>query len=197
MGLGLVHFSLSVVALFWVAFVVVFSVNHARVRRRRGVEDASARRNDLRAPVSMLGLLLEGVAIGILFVFRRPLEAVSGVEAAAAMVIAPASVLLSWYALRHLGQQWRVKAVVTEGHELVTTGPYRLVRHPIFLSLFGMALATALLITQWAAIVAAVLVYIVGTEIRIRAEDRILLERFGEKFRRYQHAVPAYLPFLR
>ena len=41
------------------------------------------------------------------------------------------------------------------------------------------------------------LVFLAGTEIRVRVEDRLLAERFGEEFRRYRQRTPAYIPFLR
>jgi len=41
------------------------------------------------------------------------------------------------------------------------------------------------------------LVLIIGTEIRVRIEDRLLASRFGERFQDYQRSVPAYIPFLR
>jgi len=43
----------------------------------------------------------------------------------------------------------------------------------------------------------AVIVFVVGTEIRIRIEDQLLSSRFAERFRQYERSVPAYIPFLR
>jgi len=74
----------------------------------------------------------------------------------------------------------RLRAVVTADHQLVTTGPYRWVRHPVYTALLGMLLATVLLFTEpWAAACALAL-YIVGTEVRVRAEDALLAGHFPE-----------------
>ena len=80
---------------------------------------------------------------------------------------------------------------------MIRTGPYRLVRHPIYASLLGMLLATAAVVARWEAALAAALVYVAGTEIRVRAEDRLLARRFGPSFEEYRRTVPAYIPFVR
>ena len=67
----------------------------------------------------------------------------------ASMVLGPASVGLAWFAVRHLGKQWRIQAALSEDHELVQTGPYRWVRHPIYASMLGMLLATGFAKTWW------------------------------------------------
>jgi protein-S-isoprenylcysteine O-methyltransferase Ste14 len=113
------------------------------------------------------------------------------------MILAPLSVALGWAAARHLGKQWRLEAALSEDHELVQTGPYRWVRHPIYASMFGLLLATGFAWTWWPMFVAAVIAFVVGTEIRVRAEDRLLAERFQESFPAYRSRVRAYIPFIR
>ncbi len=151
----------------------------------------------LRAPLSMVGLLLEGVAILLILSWRKQLSGTSNATALAAIAIALWSVYLASESVRHLGRQWRIKAVVTADHELITTGPYGLIRHPIYLALMGMALSTALLITQTKGLLIALVIYLIGTEIRVYAEDGILRQRFGAEFDNYAHRVKAYLPFVR
>jgi protein-S-isoprenylcysteine O-methyltransferase Ste14 len=134
----------------------------------------------------------------MIFAGQRKFGGTPALVSAAAVLIALLSVGLASWAIRHLGRQWRLKAVVTHDHELVTTGPYSLVRHPIYLALMGMAIATALALTRWEVALAALVVYIAGTEIRFRAEDGILRRRFGPAFDAYkQRVAAAYIPFLR
>jgi protein-S-isoprenylcysteine O-methyltransferase Ste14 len=105
--------------------------------------------------------------------------------------------LLSWTGARALGRQWRIDAGLNADHELVTSGPYRFVRHPIYASmLFGFC-ATGFLITPWWLFLLAILIFIAGTEIRLRIEDSLLASHFGERFAEYKRRVPAYIPFLR
>jgi protein-S-isoprenylcysteine O-methyltransferase Ste14 len=113
------------------------------------------------------------------------------------MVVAPFAVALSWWATRHLGKQWRYVAALTQDHEFITTGPYRLIRHPIYTSMFGMLLATVLALSWWPLGIAAVVFFVIGTEIRIRSEDALLAARFGEQFTAWRARTPAYIPFIR
>ncbi len=177
----------------WLLFGGLFLAMHLRVRRERK-ETKDKQDRSLRAPASMYGLILEGLAIAVAWTTLRPPFDAGPVRLAPAMLLAPLSLWLAAAAVRHLGMQWRIKAVVTEDHELVQTGPYAIVRHPIYLSLLGMMLATALVMVPWQSIV---VLYLIGTEIRVRAEDSILARRFGTSFEEYRRRVPAYLPFVR
>ncbi len=103
--------------------------------------------------------------------------------------------LLSWTGARALGRQWRIDAGLSDDHELITSGPYRFVRHPIYTSMLGVLLGTGSLVTPWWLFLPALLLFIIGTEIRVRIEDRLLASQFGERFAEYQKRVPAYIPF--
>ena len=70
-------------------------------------------------------------------------------------------------------------------------------RHPIYTSMLCILLGTGFMITPWRMLLVASLVFIVGMEIRVRVEDRLLASRFGEQFLAYRRSVPAYVPFLR
>ena len=95
------------------------------------------------------------------------------------MLLGPIAVIAVWAAVRHLGRQWRVQAGLYEDHELVRTGPYRIVRHPLYASMLAMYLATALINANWPLGVAGLVLFLVGTEIRVRIEDSLLAGRFG------------------
>ena len=85
---------------------------------------------------------------------------------------------------------------MVEGHELITRGPYSLVRNPIYLGMFGMLLATGLAVGRWPVLLAAIVVFLIGIEIRIRTEEKLLREAFGEKFEEYARRVSALVPRL-
>jgi protein-S-isoprenylcysteine O-methyltransferase Ste14 len=105
--------------------------------------------------------------------------------------------LLSWGGRKALGRQWRVEAGLNADHELVTSGPYQFVRHPIYASMLCTFLATGFMITPLWRIPVAAIFFVAGTEIRVRVEDQLLALHFGNFFRAYQKDVPAYIPFLR
>lgn len=101
--------------------------------------------------------------------------------------------LLIW-AVRTLGQHFNLTAQLLEGHRLVTEGPYRWVRHPIYTAMMGLLLATGLSISQPLGLALGLVIYIVGTIIRIRIEDQLLCEAFGQEFNDFAKRVPAVIP---
>ncbi|MCC6362062.1 MAG: isoprenylcysteine carboxylmethyltransferase family protein [Bryobacterales bacterium] len=181
----------------WLLFSGLLAWNHGRVRaerRRRGIPE---KRPAIRNPRSMHGLVLEGAAFAVAFLFTRPLRESAPWQQAGSILFGVTAVVVLFLALRHLGLEWRIKAVVTEDHRLVTTGPYSVIRHPIFTSLFCLLLSTVLLLDPpWAA-AASLAICAYGTEIRIRAEDSLLRQRFGARFEDYRSRVAAYVPYVR
>jgi protein-S-isoprenylcysteine O-methyltransferase Ste14 len=104
------------------------------------------------------------------------------------------SVFIVMAAVQALGKEWSVTARLVEGHKLATRGPYRFVRHPIYTGMFGMLLATGLAISHWIALAVAIVIFFVGTVIRVRIEERLLRAQFGSEFEDYARRVPAMLP---
>jgi protein-S-isoprenylcysteine O-methyltransferase Ste14 len=160
-------------------------------------QQAAGQKKVARAPASRWGIFLVMVSFMLTWSRIRPVDfEKSALALVASMVLGPPSVALAWAATRHLGKQWRFEAALTEDHELIQTGPYRWIRHPIYASMLGMFLATGACWTWWPMFVAALPFFLAGTEIRIRAEDRLLAERFQDAFIAYRSRVRAYIPFV-
>jgi protein-S-isoprenylcysteine O-methyltransferase Ste14 len=106
-------------------------------------------------------------------------------------------ILLTWTARRALGRHWRIDAGLDADHRLVRSGPYRFVRHPIYTAMLCSLVGTGFLLTPLPRIAAAFAIAVIGTEIRVRFEDRLLVSRFGEVAKAYQREVAAYVPGVR
>lgn len=147
---------------------------------------------------------MQGLSYGIIWGVHREAftPIVSGSEpiaiAASGLAIATAisSVWLIMMALKTLGKEWSLTARLVEGHKLATSGPYAYVRHPIYTGMLGMLLATGLAISHWAALLVALAIFFIGTMIRVRSEEKLLREAFGEQFENYVQRVPAIVPGL-
>jgi protein-S-isoprenylcysteine O-methyltransferase Ste14 len=147
---------------------------------------------------TLLGLALEGAAIFIAVKFRLPPGDPPGTaRILGSMALGPAAAILAWTAVAHLGKQFRIRAGLYVDHELVRTGPYRLVRHPIYSSILAILLSTLLLLTPWKWVAISLALFAAGTEIRVHVEDNLLASRFVKEFEDYQRQVWAYLPFVR
>ena len=95
-----------------------------------------------------------------------------------------------------LGPAWSLVPVADEATRLVTSGPYRLVRHPIYLGLSTLALGQALAFASWPAL-AALLAGIVPTFVwRAAAEERVLTTTFGTRYALYQAQTKMIIPHL-
>jgi protein-S-isoprenylcysteine O-methyltransferase Ste14 len=146
----------------------------------------------------LIGLILEGLGIFLAFVFRFPPDSPPGIgRIVASFFFGVLAAFLSWISVRHLGRQFRMQAGLYEDHELIQTGPYAVVRHPIYASLLSVLLCTLLLLTPWQWALVSLAVFLLGTEIRVRTEDRLLESRFHGVFLEYRKKVPAYVPFVR
>ena len=135
-----------------------------------------------------------GSGFGSKFGWESGSQPVEWALAVLAVAIAAGSVWLVHSAARHLGKQWALAARLVEGHELIQDGPYRLVRNPIYTGMFGMLLATGLVVGRWIPLAIAIVVFLAGTYIRIQSEERLLRQAFGPEFEAYARNVPALIP---
>jgi protein-S-isoprenylcysteine O-methyltransferase Ste14 len=161
-------------------------------------KEAKGHEKVVRAPASRWGIFMNFLGFACVFAFVHPVGQVQWMPGLiASMVLAPLSVLLVWSATRYLGKHWRYEAALNADHELVRSGAYAWIRHPIYASMLGMLLATGLAYTWWPLLIAGVVLFLIGLEIRVHAEDRLLEERFKDDFVAYRRRVRAYIPFVR
>ncbi|HEV2350063.1 MAG TPA: isoprenylcysteine carboxylmethyltransferase family protein [Terriglobia bacterium] len=175
----------AILAVGWIAWLLPFFL----AKRNSG----SAQIVDRRA---RWGVVLVAIAYSILWQSRfweMQFQAWRVGLSVFFFILAP---LLSWTSLRALGRQWRIDAGLNANHQLVVSGPYRMVRHPIYTSMLCIILATGSMVAPMLLLVVSVTVFIIGTEIRVRIEDALLAARFGAQFQAYRRRVPAYIPFI-
>jgi protein-S-isoprenylcysteine O-methyltransferase Ste14 len=184
----------AIVVAAWLAFGILF---FARKKSPAAPESKRER-------TAILGIALQGASYGIAWSVHRPffspIVALSKpLEIALAVftiLVAAGSVWFVSAAIRTLGKQWSLGARLIEGHKLITEGPYGLVRNPIYTGMFGMLLATGLAVSHWVGLLIAIIVYAVGTVVRVRSEEKLLRGAFGAEFDAYARRVPAVIPFL-
>jgi protein-S-isoprenylcysteine O-methyltransferase Ste14 len=109
------------------------------------------------------------------------------------MLLALAGLSFSVWARVYLGNNWSPTAVLKEGQELVSTGPYAVVRNPIYLGLTVAIIGTGLVFGGYRVLlsIACVLLF---SWVRIREEERLMSDQFGRAFESYKERVRAFLP---
>lgn len=188
--------ALATVIVCWIGFAATFLLR----AKPPGTKDA------VKAPKSWLGIVLQGCSyFPVWAIQRRPFfspfaDDLYVLNVGLQLVAAALSIgclILTIRAVRELGKQWSLEARLVEGHDLVTTGPYNLVRHPIYAAMLGKLTATGIVLSVWPFVICAVIVFLIGTFIRTRFEERLLSEAFGEQFERWRSRVPGLIPFLK
>jgi protein-S-isoprenylcysteine O-methyltransferase Ste14 len=110
--------------------------------------------------------------------------------------LALAGTLFTWWARIHLGRFWSNAITRKEGHRVIDTGPYGLVRHPIYTGLIGAMLATGIAVATVTALLGTLLIAF-GLWRKARMEEGFLTNELGaEVYGPYCRRVPMLIPFL-
>jgi protein-S-isoprenylcysteine O-methyltransferase Ste14 len=144
------------------------------------------------------------VVIGVLFlvVRRQPLHWLAERFApptlpiyVLGLLMVAAGLAFAVWARVYLGRNWSATVTVKQDHELIRTGPYRFVRHPIYSGILLALLGTALAIGEWRGL-AAFAFFTIGFIFKLKTEERFMSETFGDQYVRYRAQVPALVPFV-
>jgi len=95
-----------------------------------------------------------------------------------------------------LKSNWSPMLQIFEGHRLVTNGIYGTIRHPMYASQGVMAVAQALLLQNWLAGPIALVFFVPFYVLRVQAEEKMMLETFGEEYRQYMQKTGNVIPRL-
>lgn len=115
----------------------------------------------------------------------------------ALLALAAAGFTLTWWARRHIGRLWSANVTLKEGHRVIDSGPYAIVRHPIYTGLCIAALATFAL-RACPAVALGFAFYLIGYWVKAREEEQFLAgELEPQAYERYRRRVPMLLPFAR
>lgn len=94
-----------------------------------------------------------------------------------------------------LGKNWSIAVQQKEGHELIKRGPYRVVRHPIYSGLLLLFTGHALIVGDYRAILAVIIVF-VSFWFKLKKEEDVLTKVFGDRYTQYKKETKAIVPFI-
>jgi protein-S-isoprenylcysteine O-methyltransferase Ste14 len=101
--------------------------------------------------------------------------------------------MISFWARYLLGANWSATVQQKSEHTLITAGPYKFVRHPIYSGLLLMFSGHALIVGDWRAIIAVAIVF-VSFWFKLKKEERLMHNLFGERYARYLKTTKALIP---
>jgi protein-S-isoprenylcysteine O-methyltransferase Ste14 len=175
----------------WVIWFVVWTAAAFFVKRTRRREALGAMLCE-RTPV-VVGFLMLVLPRWLPVVLTRRLISEGPGLALGALVLVTAGMLFAYWARMHLGRNWSGEVMVKVGHALITSGPYRWVRHPIYggmtLALVGTALATG---APYGFIGFALILF--GFLVRVRLEEALMRETFPGEYDRYSGHTARLIP---
>jgi protein-S-isoprenylcysteine O-methyltransferase Ste14 len=178
----------------WFIFVLAWNVT---TRSTPTVATPVAGRERLHTLVIAVGLIMIVLAPAVLL--RRGFQIWTNppVLAWGMLLVVAAGVALCCWARSHLGRLWSDTVTRKEGHRVVDSGPYRLVRHPIYTGFIVMYLGLALLCGSALALVGAA-VMTIGVTLKARVEEEFLSEQLGAAaYAGYKARTPMLMPRLR
>jgi protein-S-isoprenylcysteine O-methyltransferase Ste14 len=112
------------------------------------------------------------------------------------VVLIAGAVFVFWRAHADLGLNWSPTLEIREKHELITRGIYSLIRHPMYASQILWSIAQVLLLQNWIAGFGSIVAFIPFYFLRVRAEEQLMLEQFGDQYRSYMQRVGGVFPKL-
>ena len=112
------------------------------------------------------------------------------------IIVTAGGLALTYWARYALGGNWSGEVTVKAEHELIRTGPYRVVRHPIYTGIITAAAGTAIAEDQWRSIIAVVLLWLSFTMKRLK-EEQYMRQTFGDQYADYARTTGAIFPTVR
>jgi protein-S-isoprenylcysteine O-methyltransferase Ste14 len=186
----------DLVELLWLAFILYWLVAARRTMSTSTRVQEGALSNLASNAALVLGaLLLLGSAFPLGPLDGRWVPAVRWLLVAGTLLTAVGLGLAVW-ARRHLGLNWSARPALKHDHQLVESGPYAVIRHPIYSGILLALLGTAIYLGQYRALLGLAL-FAAGLWWKARREESLLITEFGDDFRRHRRRTGMFLPRLR
>jgi protein-S-isoprenylcysteine O-methyltransferase Ste14 len=184
-------------ALYFVAIVVEIAVR-APFSQKRKKERITEQRVTQQERI-LLGLLFLGMFfVPILYAASDWLDfanyTLPGWAGWLGVALLAAALFVFWRAHADLGLNWSPSLEIRDRHELITHGIYGVIRHPMYASQWLWVLAQPLLLQNWVAGFLDLLIFVPFYILRVRAEEALMLETFGDQYRHYMKKVGSILP---
>jgi protein-S-isoprenylcysteine O-methyltransferase Ste14 len=177
----------------WIIFFIYWQIKAGNTKTTQRLEPAASR---------ILRVFIFLIAIVLLWSTRIPLPwlylqlwPVGLWPFWLGAAVAIAGLLFAVWAREHLGSNWSRSVTLKQDHELITSGPYAVVRHPIYTGILAGFLGMAIAISQVRGFIVLVLIF-VAFWMKLRMEEEWMRLQFGETYASYARETAALVPYL-
>lgn len=177
----------------WLTWAAYWWLSASKVKTTIRAESVASRVAHL-VPVVVAILLIMPIPLPLGLLNDQMLPGGPTTHWIAAAVVVAGLAFAAW-ARVHLGQDWSGTVTVKRDHELIRSGPYRFVRHPIYSGVLLAVAGTAVARGEWRGLL-AVLILFVALWRKLQHEERWMGEAFGEDYAKYRSEVSALIPFV-
>ena len=187
------YYWLHLATIAWIVFLVYWFISARKLKSIKQREPRGERLIQIvlmaTAYILMFNDTLRWGWLGRRFVAVSPALGELGV------LLTVAGIAFAIWARWHLGENWSATVTLKEGHELINTGPYRRIRHPIYTGMLLAFVGTALALGEYRALISVGIV-LVAFYAKAKKEERFLAQEFGAKFREHSRRTGMFLPRL-
>jgi len=177
----------------WIAFIVYWRIKAANTKETQRLEPAGSR--ILRALIILVAIVLLSTTWIPLRWLYRPVWSAGLRPFWLGATITVGGLLFAVWAREHLGRNWSNSVSIKEDHELITSGPYGVVRHPIYTGILAGFLGLAIAISEVRGFVVFVVFFLMFWA-KLRKEEQWMRSLFGETYAKYVHRTAALVPYV-
>ena len=177
----------------WIAFLLYWQIKAINTKSTKRLEPAASR--ILRVFIFLIAIVLLSttrIPLPWLYLQLWPAGLLSFWLGAAVTI---AGLLFAVWSRGYLGRNWSSSVTIKQGHELITTGPYAVVRHPIYTGILTGFLGMAIAISHVRGFIVVVLIFVVFW-LKLRMEEKWMRSQFGETYATYARQTAALVPYI-
>ena len=189
--------------LLWVMFIIVRVIpsrNVPTVRRSRKERFRALKQEGLCVFFMIFLATYGNVIVGALYLLNPPWASWSYLSLSselriAGLILSIASLPYAYWVGQTLANYYSFTVEIQKGHKLITTGPYKRVRHPLYAATLLFLIGQILVSDNWV-FLAILLAMVPGFYVRIKREEQMMIEEFGDEYRDYIKQTGRLLPRL-
>jgi protein-S-isoprenylcysteine O-methyltransferase Ste14 len=177
----------------WIAFLIYWRIKAANTKSTQRLEPAAS--GILRLLIILVAIVLLSTTWIPLPWLYRPVWRAGFWPFWLGAAVTVSGLLFAVWAREHLGRNWSSQVSIKQDHELITTGPYAVVRHPIYTGILVGFLGLAIALSEVRGFVVFVLFFLVFWA-KLSKEEQWMSSQFGETYAKYVDRTAALVPYV-